>query len=473
MKKIIASITGCLMLLPFLGSMNASALNFPLSTQIKSESAIVINLDSDTVIHEKNADVQQMPGPLVNIMTAVICLEECENIDEEITVNSAVYSGLDSIQYPEDLRYADIKDGDVLTVTDLLYAMMLTSSVEAAQTLASYVGGGNVGSFVEKMNAKAASLGLDSTHFTNPTGMYDKDQYTTARDMAELTEYALKVPLLGTISATWEYTPSVPNIENHPNRQEWVWNNSNLMMDEESTEYYYSGTKSIKTGNLAAAGRNLITTASRDGNRYLVVVMKSPLKDADGENKFYHIEDAISIFDWAFKHFSYQVVLSASAEKDEIAVTLAEGNNYVLAKPKEEFSILWYDEVDTSLIKSDGENIKFDKESFRAPITKGQRLGEVTLTYSGEVLGTVELVAVSNVKRSTSKYNLYAAKQFTKSEWFNKALLISTVLSAIYILVCIYSFIVFKSNSRPVRSVYAVPKVPKKKRKKSNKTMKD
>ncbi len=471
MKKIISIISGVLLMTPLLSSFKASALNFPLKSQIQSESAVVINLDTNTVIHEKNADVQQMPGPLVNIMTAVVCLENCQNLDEKVTINSAIYSGLENIQYPEDLRYADIKDGDVLTVSDLLHAMMLTSSVEASQTIASYIGNGNVGDFVDKMNSKASEIGLNATNFTNPTGMYDSNQYTTAHDMATLTQYALSVPLFENIATKQKYNSSVPNFANHPSNKDWVWVNSNLMMDESDEKYYYAGAKGIKTANLAAAGRNCISMASRDGNRYIAVLLKSPLKDDEGNNKYYHLEDTKSVFDWAFSHFSYRVILSDSAEKDEVPVTLADGKNYVLARPAKEVSMLWYDEVDTSLIKSDGENIKFDKASFRAPVKKGQRLGEVTLTYSGEILGTVELVAVNDVARSSSKYNIFAAKNFSKSEWFKKAIMISSILAAIYILVCIYSYICFKSNAKRVKSVYAMPKVPKKKRKKkTNKT---
>lgn len=465
MKKLIAAAAGILMLIPFVNSLNSEAINFPLNTQIQSESAMVINLDCDMVIHEKNPDVQQMPGPLVNIMTAVVVLENCEDINEEITIDESLYSDLYSSRYAEDIRDADIEDGDVLTVTDLLYAMMLTSSVEASTTLAHHVGGGDISVFVDMMNEKAQELGCTSTSFANPTGMYDMNQYTTARDMAEITMYALDVPLFENIATTWLYTPSIPNFDNHPTQAEWYWTHSNLMMEEDG-EYFYKGAKGIKTGNLSAAGRNLAALASRDGNNYLVILLKSPLKDAEGESQFYHLEDAINIFDWAFENFSYQVVLPATAEKDEVEVTLAEGNDYVLARPKEEITMLWYDAVDTALIKSDGENIKFDKESFQAPIKKGDRLGELTLTYSGEVLGTVELVAVSDVERSVSKYNLYAAKRFAKSEWFNKALLISSVLGALYILICIYSFIVYKNNAKPAKSVYAIPKVGRKKKRK-------
>ncbi len=466
MKKIIAAVSAVLLLIPFISCIPAGALNFPLKTTIQSESAIVINIDCDMVIHEKNADIQQMPGALVNIMAAIVCLENCENPDEEITVRNSVFESLAATEYPEDLRYAEIENGDVLTVNDLLHAMMLTSSVEAAQVLADYFGGGDIGAFVSKMNEKAKEIGCESTNFTNPTGIYDLNQYTTARDMAKITMYALEVPLFESIATCDKYNPSIPNFQNHKDPSEWIWTNSNLMMDPESKEYYYPGTKGIKTANLSAAGRNLVTLAGKDGNNYLVILLKSPLKDAEGNNRFYHLEDAGTILDWAFEHFSYQVILSASAEKGEVGVTLAEGNDYVLARPKEEFSMLWYDDVDTSLIKSDGENIKLDKESFQAPIKKGDRLGELKLTYSGEELGTVELVAVSDVKRSLSKYNLYAAGRFPRSEWFNKALLISTVLCALYVLICIYSFICYKNETKSVKSKYAVPKIENNNKKK-------
>ena len=88
------------------------------------------------------------------------------------------------------------------------------------------------------------------------------------------------------------------------------------------------------------------------------------------------------------------------------------------------------------------------------------------MEYSGEELGTVELVAVSDVERSKSKYNLEAAKRFYKSDWFKNALKISIVLCIIYIVICIYSWVVFKSKAKPLKPIYAVPKMSKKKKKK-------
>ena len=195
MKRIFAAIAAAVIAVPFLNPPKAEAISFPLKNTINSESAIVINLDVDTVIHEKKADEKQMPGQLVDIMTAVVALENCPNINQEVTIHQDVYSYLNETEYKDDLCWTDIQDEDVLTVTDLLYAMMLTSSMEAAETIAYTVGDGNVDNFIKMMNDKAEEIGMENTHFTNATGMYDPNQYTTARDMAKLTEYALSVPL--------------------------------------------------------------------------------------------------------------------------------------------------------------------------------------------------------------------------------------------------------------------------------------
>ena len=323
MKRIFAAIAAAVIAVPFLNPPKAEAISFPLKNTINSESAIVINLDVDTVIHEKKADEKQMPGQLVDIMTAVVALENCPNINQEVTIHQDVYSYLNETEYKDDLCWTDIQNEDVLTVTDLLYAMMLTSSMEAAETIAYTVGDGNVDNFIKMMNDKAEEIGMENTHFTNATGMYDPNQYTTARDMAKLTEYALSVPLFETIATTFKYNPSVPNPDRHKSHEEWIWTHSNGMMDPQSGDYY-SGVKGIKTAHLEQAGRNVISMASKDGNKYLLVMLKSPLTDPDGNTAYYHFGDCKIIYDWAFKHFSYQTVLANTAEVGELPVKLAD-----------------------------------------------------------------------------------------------------------------------------------------------------
>ncbi len=477
MKRILAAAAAVLMMLPLAVIPSASAINFQMDNPIHSEFGILINLDTDTVINEKNADTVWNPGPLVNIMTAVVVLENTTDRNEKLTLDPEVYSSyfadgypyymdIPEVDYPYVPTTENIADGDTLTVNDLLYCMMLTSSVKASQTLAYHVGGESVSNFVDMMNAKAAELGMTNTNFTNPTGMFDSEQYTTARDLATLTQYAVdNVPYFETIATTYSYHPSVPNDQNHENYASWYWTHSNIMMNSES-EYFYPGAKGIKTANLEQIGRNIVVMASKDSKNYLAVLLNARFDDGEGNMTFYHIDDATAMFDWAFKHFSYKTILAESTEVGSLPVTLADGNDFVIARPKEEFKLFWYDGVDESLIRKEPENIVWYKDSLQAPVKKGEPLGVLTLEYNGEKLGEVEVVAVSDVKRSTVKYNLYAVKMFPKSKWLKKSLLIACIPCALYILICIYSFIVFRSKAKPIKPVYAVPKVEKKKRKK-------
>ena len=458
MKKFLSIIASVILLLPIMSTLKAKALNFPMTTPINSESAVLVNLDTGTIVHEKDADAKQLPGPLVNIMTAVVVLENCDDLSKEITLDPDVYTPVyNAMDDPDDLPSVDLNDGDVLTVEDLLYCMMLTSSVEASQSLAYYVGESDPDKFVKMMNDKAAEIGMNNTKFTNAHGMFDANQYTTARDMAVLTQYALNVPLFSTIACTVTYNPVVPNPDRHPNHSTWLWKHTNIMTDPDDDEYYM-GAKGIKTANLTKAGRNIVVEASKDGNNYLAVLMKAPFSDADGNATFY----ACTLFDWAFSSFSYRVILDKSTEVGSLEVTLADGRDYILVRPKDEVLMLWCDDIDLKLI--DRPTPKFYKDSVQAPVKAGEPLGTLTLSYSGEEIATVEVVAVSDVKRSFSKYNLEAAKRFIGSKWFSTALKISIILSLLYIALCIYSLIMFKRRAKPLKPVYAVPKINKKKK---------
>jgi len=479
MKRLFALAASFIMLLPFICVPSADAINFEYKEKLYSESLVLVSLDTGDSISEKNADAPQCPGSLVNIMTAVIVLENCKNLSEEVTLDPNVYGHIyDELHDPEDLPLVEVQDGDILSVNDLLYCMMLTSSVEASETLANHVGkqivsagGGNgmpVAAFVDKMNEKAKEIGMNSTVFTNPHGMYDAAQYTTARDMVVLTQYALNVPLFREIATTQSYTPVVPNPTHHPKHDAWIWTHSNVMTDPTDNVYYYLGAKGIKTAKLETAGRNIITIASRNGYSYLVVLMKAPFKDENGESTFCHIKDATNLLNWAFEHFSKQIILASSTEIGELKVKLADSksNDFVLAVPKENVEMLWCDEVDVNVV--DRTKPVWTKYTLQAPVKRGDVLGELTLYSSGEPIATVELVARDDIGRSKTKYNLEVAKRFHKSAWFRTAIKISIILSLIYILICIYAYVVFKSHKKPLKPIYAVPKMGKKKKKKSN-----
>lgn len=466
MKRILSVCMSFLILCCFCTDLRGHALNFTPNFEIHSEGALLLNLDTDTVLYQKNADSQFMPGALAQIMTAIVVLENCQNLSTNITADSGLYTQFSTTEYPDDILYAGIKDGDILSVEELLYAMLLTSSCEASVLLANHFGDGSVPNFVAKMNAKAKELGCTKTNFTNPTGIYNSAQKTTANDMAIITKYALTLGRFESIACAESFSPYTPNLDRH--NPDWTWTHTNTMM-QTVNNYHISGIKGIKTANLSAQGRNIVTKASKDGNSYLVILLAAPFEDAEGNLRYYHQADAYSLLKWVYEHFTYQTILSDSTELGQIKVENGDGSDYVLVRPKQTFMTLWYDMADTASIVQE---VSLD-QNVSAPVNEGDKLGEVTLKFSGEVIAKIDLVATSSVKLSSYKYYMALIQHFPKTDWLLKAVLISLLLCAIYIALCVYSHICHKQKIKPVQPVHLKPRASEVKREAARKASKE
>lgn len=436
MKRILTVFLTAVLCMAAFPKMDVNALVFTPNCIVTSESAVLLNMDTNTIVYEKNADMKQTPAALAQIMTAVIVLENCEDISGvNITATEEMFAPFDEYENPTDLRYADISADDTLSVEALLYAMMLTSSCEASVMLANHFGDGSEDAFVEKMNAKAAEIGMKDTRFTNATGLYSARQLTTAHDLMKLLQYAMKVPRFETIACAIDYTAA--------GKEEWHWVHSNTMTDEDDP-YYCVGVRGIKTGNLQEAGRNICCKASRDGNNYLLVCLKSPLYDENEEQHFYHLEDARNIVNWAYDHLTYQDLLTENDEITEIEVKNAEGSNYVIVKPSAGYSCIWSDVTSMESIQ----RIITVEEDVQAPVHVGDKLGTIQLKFSGETLASMDLLAASNVERNFWKYNLSIIPDYFGSGYLTGSLKIALVLTIIYFILCIIFFIRYKQQRK-------------------------
>ena len=162
--------------------------NLPDDVTIYSEAAYLVNLDTNEAVYQKNADKRLVPASLTKIMTAILLLEEYkDNIGALSTTYVSGSSTCFDELYMTGASTADIRIGEEVSYKDLLYALMLRSACEAANIIAYNVAGSLEG-FVQMMNDKAAELGCTDTHFTNAHGLFWKDHYTTAREMAIITE---------------------------------------------------------------------------------------------------------------------------------------------------------------------------------------------------------------------------------------------------------------------------------------------
>ncbi len=316
--------------------------------------------------------------------------------------------------------------------------------------LANQFGNGSMPAFVDMMNQKARDIGCTQTHFTNVTGLYDSGQKTTANDLARIMEYALSIGKFEQIATAASFKPFSPNLERHDDS--WVWTHSNLMALPSSASHV-EGVKGVKTANLTAQGRNIITISTRDGSSFMAILLAAPFEDKNGKLQYYHMDDAKALFDWAYAHFNFKTILSDNTELGQITVKNGSNSDYVLVKPISSFGMLWYDLADVNSVTQEIEL----RKTVSAPVKKGDVLGTVTLKFSGEEITTVDLVATSNVELSKLKYYLALIRDFPKTDWLTRAILFSILLCAIYIALCLYSHIQYLKRRQPVTPVHLKP----------------
>ena len=228
----------------------AAVLFFPFDAYaISAESAVLLDGTTGRILYEKQADRQMLIASTTKIMTALVVCEQCNVLDRVRIPKEAVGIEGSSIY---------LREGEVLTVQELLYGLMLHSGNDAAAALAIYCGG-TVEGFAQLMNDKAHTLGMDSTHFVNPHGLDAPEHYSTARDMARLAAYAMDNPIFAQIVGTKTVTAGGRSLRNH-NKLLWQ----------------LDGADGIKTGYTKAAGRILVSSATREGRRLIAVTISAP-----------------------------------------------------------------------------------------------------------------------------------------------------------------------------------------------------
>ena len=258
---------------------------WPSGIEVMSQSAIVMEAETGTVLFEKNADEVHYPASITKLLTGLIAVENSD-LDEIVTFSQRAvaesYGGTSSIA-------RDV--GEKMTMEQCLYGMMLESANECAYAIGEYVGG-DMDSFVRMMNDRARELGCTNTHFTNPNGLPDEEHVTSARDMALIGRACINNEDMARIVGTKTYT--IPPTNKH--KDETFLNNHHCMLNFYHTSHYlYDGCLGGKTGYTVAANNTLVTFAKRNGMTLVCVVMQA--------DRPYHYVDTINLFDYCFDNF--------------------------------------------------------------------------------------------------------------------------------------------------------------------------
>lgn len=401
----------------------------PSTFTVAAEGVLFANLDTGTVLYEKNADEKLYPASLTKIMTATVVLDECKDpANLKITVTQAALTPL----LGTDSSVFNLVDGEELSALELLYIMLVHSANDAANVLALHFGNGNISDFISKMNQKATDLGMSSTHFVNAHGLHDENHYTTPRDMYLLTKYALKNDTFKEIVGTVRHT--VPANNKSASR---IVASTVYIQDPNSpvSDYYYPYASGVKTGYTDEAGRCLISTATKNGTTYICVLMKSPVTDSSGAKIRQEFTDSKLLYNWAFENFEYREIMDGTTPVGECPVELGKDCDFVSVVLKEPINAILPKDADNSTLKIE---LNLKNNPATAPIKKGQVLGSATIKYSGETLARTEVVAMTDVEKSSM---LAFVKLFTdifSGKAFKMILIGIAAFVIIFILYCIW-----------------------------------
>lgn len=321
---------------------------------ISAEKAILMDAATGRVLYEQNADEESLIASTTKIMTALVVCQQCNVLDRVRIPEEAV--GIEgSSMY--------LKAGEVLTVQELLYGLMLQSGNDAAVALAIYAGG-TVEGFAEMMNDKARSLGLAHTHFENPNGLDAPDHHSTARDLAVLAAYAMNDPVFQKTVSTKQIQIGDRYLTNH---NKLLWR--------------LDGAEGVKTGFTKAAGRILVSSAQRGGRRLVCVTINAP----DDWN------DHTALLEKGFRDYQVKQILSAGEVIGQRPVVGGDGA-YVSILSEEDFSY--------ALADGEEPQVQLDTREFcYAPVAEGADAGFAYVMLGGQIIGRVSVVYGSTVEQ--------------------------------------------------------------------------
>lgn len=352
-----------------------------------AKSVILYELNTDTMVYSYNPDQRINPTGLVKLLTVLVALEE-EDLDQQVRVYQTTLNTIT----PGSVS-AGLKAEEVLTLRELIYCIMVSSANDACAVLAAHLGGNQAG-FVEMMNEKAAALGCTGSNFTNPHGLTDPEQYSTARDLAIITKAALENPLFVQLFGVTEYTVPATN-----KADERKLTSTNHMMRPQHASY----DSRITGGKPAAAtntDRSMICTAEIGTARYLCVVIgaKGTVSDNGLVILRYGIfEEVQALMNYAKDGFVVRQILDDGQTMYQYPV--GNGQNDVFLRPSRDVSVVLPIDCDISSLTF---RQTVDTAGCNAPIAQGQKMGSLTICYGQIVLGSCDLLAATAVEAAGS-----------------------------------------------------------------------
>ncbi|MGN0961737.1 MAG: D-alanyl-D-alanine carboxypeptidase family protein [Christensenellales bacterium] len=348
---------------------NVSAKNLDIEIMAPAKAMVVLEGNTNEVLYEFNSNKQLPMASTTKIATAIVAIENCDDFDKKFRVSNKAIGIEGTSIY--------LKEGEELSMKELLYGLILASGNDCAVAIAEYFDGEE--NFVNMMNELVEKLGLEKTHFDNPHGLYSYTHYTSAYDLARITSYALKNPMFKEIVSTERMV-----IEPTEQYQARYLKNKNKLL------FKYDNCIGVKTGFTDNAGRCLVNAHEENNMQIISVVLNcQPM-----------FEECERLTNLALENYTMQEFIKPynfvsnigidSSNKSEIGVITIEGFSKPILKSEENLYEVKYNLPD----------------KLTAPVSLNQVVGNVELLYKGEVIYSSDLITIEGADNNDFKYLL-------------------------------------------------------------------
>lgn len=368
MKKIVVWLTVLITVMSVIVPVKAEG------PEIEAPCAILTEASTGRVIYEKNADESLHPASITKIMTLLIIFDAVEDgsisLEDAVTVSEHAASMGGSQVF--------LEPGETQTVETMIKCIAIASANDACVAMAEHISGSE-DAFVQSMNERAEALGMNNTHFVNCCGLDADGHMTTARDVAIMSRELITAhPAIHDYSCIWMDTIT------HVTRRgesEFVLNNTNKLLKQ------YEWATGLKTGSTSLAKFCLSATARRNDIELISVIMASP----SGKTR---VSDSIALLNYGYgicslyhdnNMPSIDVIPIKGGIRSDISVEYSSQMNY-----------LFTDKYDASLIESHAEYL----EDLEAPVQKGDVIGQLTYTYDGKFMDSIDIIASESIKKA-------------------------------------------------------------------------
>jgi serine-type D-Ala-D-Ala carboxypeptidase (penicillin-binding protein 5/6) len=346
--------------------------------QLESNSAVLIEGSTGEVIYEKNKDERLPPASITKIMTMLLIFEALEegkiNLTDEVTVSEHAASLGGSQVYLEPY--------EIQTVETMIKCISIASANDASVAMAEFVAGSEE-EFISRMNARAKELGMNNTNFVNSYGLDDDNHYSSAYDVALMSqELITKFPEVSKYATVWMDTIIHTTKKGE---SEFGLTNTNRLIR------FYNGITGLKTGSTGLAKYCLSATAKRDGMDLIAVIMAAPSTKV-------RFAEASKLLDYGFANC--KLFIDSGNDLEVVPISVAKGvTKEVSYKVKDEFSYLCMKDTNPENITKEVQL----EEKMEAPVNENDKVGEVIYFLDGKKIGTMDLVAAETIEKASFK----------------------------------------------------------------------